>query len=129
MASGESFKTCGMCGKVWPAWQDFVVDPRLRLLGLQAIPRSPDANALVFEHECGTTVSILATKLRHLLSDLHVGEGLPPLYGTALCNKHCSRLEDLSACDNECRNSGDRRLTLLVRDILRSGALPARFKR
>ena len=124
MQSTEVFKTCGMCGKQWPRWQDLVVDRGVKLLGLQAVPMLPDANLLVFDHECGTTISVLAKKLRHLLDDPHEGERLALLAGTAGCNKHCNHLEDLLTCDNACRNARDRRLTLLVRELLARGELP-----
>ena len=32
------FRTCGSCHQAWKSWSDFVLDGRLRLLGLQAFP-------------------------------------------------------------------------------------------
>lgn len=125
----EAFKTCGACGRKWLRWQDMLLDRGVRLIGLQAVPKIPDANLIIFEHECGTTVSVLTLKLRHLLDHPHEGSSLPLLYGTATCNGHCRLLEDLATCDNACSNARDRRLTLLVRDILRSGELPAGLAR
>ena len=109
------FRTCGMCHKQWPTRQDFLADPGLRLLGLQAVPHHPDGNLLVFEHDCGTTVSVLAWRLRDLAPAGAPGEAsLPLLYGTEGCNGFCNRLEELSACDRACSNARDRRLTLWI---------------
>jgi hypothetical protein len=104
-----------MCRKQWATPDDFVADPGLRLLGLQAVPHDPDGNLIVFEHECGTTVSVLAWRLRHLLpAGDRDGENLPLLYGSEDCNGFCNKLEELSACDRACSNARDRRLTLWI---------------
>jgi hypothetical protein len=112
-----SFRSCGMCRKQWPTRQDFISDPELRLLGLQAVPDFPDANLLVFEHECGTSVSVLASRLRDLVPDAEADDpSLPLLQGTESCSGFCNRLESLEACDRRCRNARDRRLTLWLAD-------------
>src|SRR5512143_3905770 len=86
--SSAVFKRCGSCHRAWPDERSLIDDPGLRLLGLQAVPGLPDANLLVFEHDCGTSVSVLATKLRHLL-DQAAGDDWPRLYGTDACAGHC----------------------------------------
>jgi hypothetical protein len=45
----------------------------VRLLGFQSVVANPDINLLVFEHSCGSTVSILSRRLRHLLPELEPG--------------------------------------------------------
>ena len=112
------FKTCGSCGFEWSDWRSFVLDRGVRLLGLQAAPGLADANALVFEHRCGSTVSLLAFKLRSLLGVEESGAGLPELYGTATCNGHCRSIEGLALCDQPCGNARDRRLTLRVAELM-----------
>jgi hypothetical protein len=112
----SSFKECGSCRQAWPDWQSFVRDPALRLLGLQAIPNLPDANVLVFEHRCGSSVSVLAHKLRHLLSDEDRAADRPLLFGTETCRGHCRIIENLATCDQPCANARDRRLALLIAD-------------
>ncbi len=117
------FRACGMCHKQWATRQDFIADPKLRLLGLQAVPHHADGNLLVFEHDCGTTVSVLAWRLRDLLPAEDRGEeGLPLLYGSEGCKGYCTRLEELSACDRSCSNARDRRLTLWVAEQKRKRA-------
>ncbi len=111
-SAGQPFRTCGSCQKKWMHWQDFVLDPGLRLLGLQAYPSLPDTNLLVFEHRCGTSVSVLASRLRAALGDPNDNPGLPLLYGTEECRGRCRSLDDLQACDRDCINARDRRLLL-----------------
>jgi hypothetical protein len=113
-----AFKRCATCGSAWAAWDDFVLDPAVRLLGLQVVAGSPDFNALVFEHRCGNSLSVLAPRLRHLLPEAE--REAPTLMGTDQCRGHCRFLEDLAACDAPCGNARDRKLILLV-ERLKSG--------
>jgi len=121
------FLTCGSCHATWDSWRDCVLDPKLRLLGMQAVPTLPQANLLVFEHSCGSSVSVLARRLRFLLEDGSEeprGADLPELFGTEECRTHCLTLADLDTCDRTCVNARDRRLALLVAEIKRRGRLP-----
>ena len=108
------FKICGSCKHTWSDWRSFVFDPGVRLIGLQAIPGAPDANVLVFEHRCGTSVSVFTHKLRHLLGPEPQTSGQSLLFGTENCSGHCLVLEDLSSCDKPCTNARDRRLAVLI---------------
>ena len=116
---GFPFRICGSCKRSWPGWDDFVRDPDVRLLGLQSMVTHPDANLLVFEHGCGSSISILARRLRHLLPEPEPGDPPARLLGTDQCRGHCRRLEDLEACDAPCSNARDRELILLVQRLRR----------
>jgi len=117
----SNFKECGSCRRVWADWQGFVMDPAVRLLGLQAIPSLPDSNLLVFEHRCGSSVSVLAHKLRHLLSPEDQAADRALLFDTETCRGHCRVIENLATCDRPCANARDRRLALLVADAKKAG--------
>jgi hypothetical protein len=94
-----------------------VLDPAVRLLGLQAMVANPDLNLLVFEHRCGSSISILTPRLRHLVPD-HEDEGpAPRLMGSDQCRGHCRLLEDFASCDAPCSNARDRELILLVDEL------------
>jgi hypothetical protein len=112
--TNQAFRVCGSCGHEWPDWRSLVDDTSLRLLGLQVVPGLPDANVLVFEHACGTSVSVLTSRLRHLLPDESGAEARPLLFGTDRCSGHCRVLEDFSRCDQLCANARDRRLAILI---------------
>ena len=115
------FQTCGSCRCAWPTWDGFVLDPRVRLLGLQSDIANPDANLLVFEHACGSSISIFSRRLRHLLPEPEPGAPSARLMGTDQCRGHCLRLEDLEACDAPCGNARDRELALLVQRMKKAG--------
>ncbi len=121
------FQICGSCRRTWSTWEGFVLDPAVRLLGLQSEITKPDVNLLVFEHGCGSSISILSRRLRHLLPEPEPGDSLGRLLGTDQCRGHCLHLEDLEACDAPCSNARDRKLILLVQRMkngefgLRSG--------
>jgi hypothetical protein len=121
--SDRPFVACGSCRDRWPSWDEFVIDPAVRLLGLQAVLTVPDANLLVFEHGCGSSVSVLAKRIRHLLPP-HVGEPLPSLRGTEHCPGHCLSLADLEACDRPCTNARDRDLIRIVQEIQQARPAP-----
>lgn len=113
---GHPVKVCGSCGRPWRSWEDFLADPHLRLLGLQAVTRVPDANLLVFEHRCGSSVSLLTKRLQHLIPE-HPADGWRSLRGTEECRRHCLHLEDHGTCDRPCRHARDRDLLALVEGL------------
>ena len=118
------FRSCGSCRQAWRDWRELVLDPGLRFLGLQVVPGMPEANLLVFEHGCGSSLSVLASRLRRHLADDDRPAGLPSLYDSDACARHCRVLEDLEACDRPCANSRDRRLALAIVEAKRSGVVP-----
>jgi hypothetical protein len=115
--AARPFQTCGSCKGAWPTWESFVLDPAVRLLGLQSVIANPDVNLLVFEHVCGSSISILSRRLRHLVPE---PDGSPVrLLGTDQCRRHCLLLADLEACDAPCANARDRALIQLVQRMKR----------
>ncbi|NJD10476.1 MAG: hypothetical protein FIB01_08605 [Gemmatimonadetes bacterium] len=123
MPDPAPFKTCGSCRQPWSTWDDFVADRELRLLGLQAIGGVPDASLLVFEHSCGSSVSVLSKRLRDLLPD-HPAAGWPSLRGSDQCPGHCIQLGDNARCELQCRNVRDRELIGLVQRLHQARELP-----
>jgi hypothetical protein len=108
------FQTCGSCRFTWSTWDSFVLDPAVRLLGLQAVITNPDVNLLVFEHGCGSSISILSRRLRHVLPEPEPSAPPASLRGTDQCRGHCLLLGDLETCDAPCSNARDRELILFV---------------
>lgn len=114
------FQTCGSCRERWQEWSDFILDPNIRLLGFQAISGLPDANLLVFEHRCGSSISLLAKRLRHILPVAEAAAEMTSLFGTGQCNQYCRFLDNLEACDRPCANARDRRLILALLNMKRN---------
>ena len=119
------FQTCGSCKRAWSTWDDFVLDPAVRLLGPQAVITNPDCNLLVLEHRCGSSVSILTRRLRHLLPEPEPANPPVLMFGSEQCKGHCRFMEDLAACGTPCSNARDRRLILLVQRIKTSNDISA----
>jgi hypothetical protein len=112
--NGESFRTCGSCRAGWPTAAAFLEDAGVRVVGLQVAEHLPEANLVVFEHACGSSVSVRASRLRFLLPDPAEGDDLPSLYGSEECQGLCKRLEEWKVCDRPCANARDRQLLQLV---------------
>jgi hypothetical protein len=112
--AGSRFQACGSCKQNWATCESFLVDPGVRLLGLQPVMSNTDFNVLVFEHRCGSSISILAPRLRHLLPPADPDAPATRLMGTEQCRGHCRFLHDLAACDAPCSSARDRQLILLV---------------
>lgn len=84
---------------------------------MQSVATHPQFNLLVFEHKCGSSVSILTRRLHHLLPDHEPGAPSQRLTGTELCSKHCRHIGDLEACDAPCVNARDRRLIKIIQQM------------
>ncbi len=120
-----AFQICGSCKRAWPTCESFLLDLEVRLLGLQAVPGNTEYNLLVFEHRCGSSISILTPRLRHLLPPGDGGIPSERLFGTDQCRRHCLRLEDLEQCDAPCSNARDRQLILLVQRLKEQARMTA----
>ncbi|KPK78501.1 MAG: hypothetical protein AMS25_15040 [Gemmatimonas sp. SM23_52] len=114
------FRVCGSCEKQWASSYDFVVDPEVRLLGLQMVPKSPKGNLLVFGHRCGTSISVFAKRLGDLLADPDDDDADPdPVVSYEECKRHCPKVEDLAVCDRLCPRAADRRLVRAIFELKR----------
>lgn len=89
---------------------------------MQSVVTHPQFNLLVFEHKCGSSVSILTRRLHHLLPDPEPGQPGQRLSGTEQCSKHCRHLGDLEACDAPCVNARDRKLIKIIQQMRKTAA-------
>jgi hypothetical protein len=90
-----SFKTCSMCGFVWPERTSFLSDPTLRIIGYQAHLRELTAGLFLFSHTCGTSLSIQAKVFHDLYNGPIFAERLT---GTEECRGYCLREDELRPC-------------------------------
>jgi len=104
-------------------WHDFLVDPEVQLLGLQLIQSMPDRNLLVFDHSCGTSISVLVNELRPLMpsNEDATDADSSATVSSEECTRLCLDLEQLVACDRPCPRARDRQLAQAIID-LRQGA-------
>jgi hypothetical protein len=110
----RTFRRCGACRRGWQTPEEFLDDPQLLAVGLQVAPHLPESNLLVFEHSCGSSVSVLTRRLRFLLPEPYEGADTTDLYGAQECSLYCRRLEEWALCDRPCVNARDRRLLKLI---------------
>lgn len=120
--TSASFQVCGACKFAWSTWDGFVQDRTVRLIGLQYVANLPDCNLMVFEHRCGSSISVLTRRLRYLLPEPESAVPLAVLFGTRECPGHCRLLADLEACDAPCANVRDRALILLIQCLKNNAA-------
>ena len=106
----EPFRACGACGKRWPTAAAFLDDGALVVVGLQVAAHLPEANLIVFEHGCGSSVSVRTSRLRFLLPDPTEGAHATDLFDTEQCQQLCRQLAEWAACDRPCVNARDRHL-------------------
>jgi hypothetical protein len=116
---GQLFQKCGSCGHAWKDWRDFILDTHVRMLGFQAIVHLPDANLFVFEHRCGSSVSVLAKRLRHMVPELESDREERILFDSETCNRFCLSIDNLEMCDRPCANARDRRLIRMIMQMKR----------
>lgn len=114
------FRLCGSCLREWASWHEFVVDPEIRLLGLQAVPHLPDGNLLVFDHSCGTSISLPVRRVRCHLPDQEEVPPRPIELGLRECRRYCPDLDDLAACDRPCPKARDRGIVQLILRLKRA---------
>lgn len=123
-SADSPFQTCGACKLEWPTWESFLFDPDVRILGFQPALAHPELNLLIFEHRCGSSISVLTRRLRHLLPPRSEETPRVTLYGSEECENHCRFLDDLEVCEAPCANARDRELILMIRRMKRASSKP-----
>jgi len=118
--SSETFSRCGACGRRWLTAGAFLDDAGVRVVGLQVAGHVPDLNLLVFEHACGSSVSVFTSRLRSLCSQAADTAAVDMFQGEK-CKELCLRLDEWRPCDNPCINAADRRLLQVVLERKRLG--------
>jgi hypothetical protein len=109
-----TFRVCGSCRRRWASGDEFLDDPELRVIGLQVAGHLPEVNLIIFQHACGSSVSVLTSRLRFLRPDSEQKPGARDLFGTDKCRDFCLDLEDWTTCDRPCINAPDRELLVAV---------------
>ena len=104
----DEFIRCSKCGFQWESRETFLSDPAIQLVGYQVHFEMLLEGLFMFNHRCGTTLSLCAGKFRSLY-DGQVFEGC--LLGKLDCPGYCLYETNLLPCPVQCECA-------FVRDIL-----------
>ena len=96
---GEEFKSCKICHHVWPDQESFLSDPDVTLVGYQVNFVSLEEGLFLFNHSCGTTMSLWASEFMNLSDGPIAAERLTD---SEHCLGRCPNKEDLEPCDGRC---------------------------
>jgi hypothetical protein len=117
------FRHCPGCGRALRL-RDLLESPEFEAVGMsfEGGKFSAEFNSYYFNHktaDCGTTLCVPVDLFVTLIP-----ETIPEqvLSGTEACEKHCVRVDDLSACQQDCHYAPFRRF-LLAR-LIRSSVEP-----
>jgi len=72
MGPEAPFKICTSCGHRWSRRAQFLADPAVTLVGYQSFIQDEVLGLFLFNHDCGTTLTVRAVRFE----DLHDG----PIY-------------------------------------------------
>jgi len=99
MPQSVSFKICPQCGFVWTRRTSFLSDPALQLVGYQVHFKELSAGLFLFNHACGTTLSVRAKEFQEFYGGPMFTERLT---GTEECQGSCLHEDDLRLCPAKC---------------------------
>ncbi|MGO9613039.1 MAG: hypothetical protein ACLPX5_08390 [Dissulfurispiraceae bacterium] len=105
------FKTCSKCGFVWPERGPFLSDPHLRIIGYQVDFEELMAGLFLFNHICGTTLSIKAGDFQDLYDGPLFTERLT---GSETCGDYCLHKNDLRPCPTKCEGTYVRQIVQAI---------------
>jgi hypothetical protein len=84
---------------VWHGRTSFLSDPTLRLIGYQVHFQELTAGLILFNHNCGTTLSVQAKAFQDFYEGPMFTERLT---GTEACQGSCLHEDDLRPCPAKC---------------------------
>ena len=93
------FKSCPMCGFVWPGKASFLNDPDLQMIGYQVNFDELMAGLFLFNHICGTSLAVKAEAFEDLYDGPMFTERMTD---TKECEGHCLHKNDLRSCAMKC---------------------------
>ena len=98
-----------MCGREWGTFGEFIKDPSIQVLGLQAVPSKPAVSVMVFNHDRCGGLSVKTALLREVLSEPGPAEG-----ESENCDGCFRDIGELARCQKACVVAADRRVALKV---------------
>ncbi|OGV53648.1 MAG: hypothetical protein A2X49_06245 [Lentisphaerae bacterium GWF2_52_8] len=95
----ELFKKCNCCGSTWRSIDDFLSDPAIKLIGYQANFVELELGLFLFNHSCGSTMSIEVQTFSHLYDGPFFKKRMT---GSPTCQGLCIKRHELGRCPTEC---------------------------
>jgi hypothetical protein len=95
----QVFKQCPSCRRTWDDYTEFLADPCLQLIGYQVFFEELSGGLFLFNHSCGTTLSITVETLQHLYDGPVYSERAT---GTERCPGLCLIENETSPCPVKC---------------------------
>ena len=122
LSQTEIFKICPSCQLRWTTRDMFLQDPELEIIGYQANFGDLEMGLFLFNHCCGTTLSIWAKDF----IDLYHG----PLFkkratGSEECRGLCLDKDDLHSCPVHCECAYVREVVTLIKTWPKLSSSPA----
>jgi hypothetical protein len=107
----KCFKKCAKCGYIWSSPDLYLSDPELRIVGYQANFDSLELGTFMFNHSCGTTMSILAKEFVDLYTGyIHKNRAT----GSRKCPKYCFCQDELKPCTVKCECAYIRKVGFII---------------
>ncbi len=105
------FKTCAVCGFVWPTRKDFLTDTAVEIIGYQVNFDALTLGIFLFNHSCANTLAVPAGAFK----DLYDG----PIFairatGTEQCPGYCLRQNELRPCPAQCECAYVRQIIQII---------------
>ncbi|MEW6520246.1 MAG: hypothetical protein AB1461_12620 [Thermodesulfobacteriota bacterium] len=108
----QTFKQCPSCRRTWVDYLDFLADPCLQLIGYQALFEKLSDGLFLFNHSCGTTLSIAVEALQHLYD----GPVFPErVIGSESCPGLCLLKHETGPCPAECEGAHVRSIMQIIK--------------
>jgi len=90
---------CPVCSKKWESVEDFISDPETKIVGYQVNFDNLKLGFLLFDHVCGTTISLQVEEVKHLYDG--------PIYIERKtlgeeCPTYCIKQSELRPCPAKC---------------------------
>jgi hypothetical protein len=104
-----------MCQSLWESRIDFIISPKMKIIGYQACLAEPNEGLFLFNHEESNCGSTLAVEVGEFI-DLYNGPTYSqPKTDTKECGEYCHHIDRLDSCHAECAYAHIRELLQILR--------------
>ncbi|MCP4581038.1 MAG: hypothetical protein GY839_05430 [candidate division Zixibacteria bacterium] len=123
----EIIQKCSSCGQPISAF-DLIYNPKFEIIGMTTSKKDVAKSFYYFNHdipECRTTILV---KVHDLAA--YIDEPLTPikLTDSTKCDNHCSKIDDLQECSNNCFYAAFRRFLLQMMETKKKARDSGRIK-